>query len=218
VQFEFGSELNGLTETGQTIQTALTSSGKINVGALVNAAGPWAGTVAKLAGLNLPVTPVPRHVAVTQPADGLTDDLPMTVWANDGFHLRVRDGRPLLIWTTKDQPLATFEITKDREWLDAIYARALQSFPCLQNAPLDEESSWVGLYEMSPDKTAIVGLAPGFSNFYLANGSSGHGVMHSPAIGRLLSEVILDGKASIDISALSPARFTGSIEPINDVL
>ena len=61
---------------------------------------------------------------------------------------------------------------------------------------------------MSPDGHAIVGVAPGVPNLYLANGSSGHGVMHAPALGRLVAELIVDGAArSLDIDALRPDRF-----------
>jgi sarcosine oxidase subunit beta len=62
---------------------------------------------------------------------------------------------------------------------------------------------------MSPDGRAILGAAPGVPNLYFANGSSGHGVMHAPALGTLLAEIIVDGRAtSLDISALQPGRFS----------
>ena len=65
-----------------------------------------------------------------------------------------------------------------------------------------------GLYEMSPDRHALLGRAQGFDDLYLANGSSGHGVMHAPALGQLLSEIILDGAAqTLDVRALRPSRF-----------
>jgi sarcosine oxidase, subunit beta len=80
--------------------------------------------------------------------------------------------------------------------------------PCLRRAAIEREKCWAGLYEMTPDKHAVVGRAPGVENFYLANGSSGHGVMHAPALGQLLSEIILDGEAkSLDVRALRPTRF-----------
>jgi sarcosine oxidase subunit beta len=61
---------------------------------------------------------------------------------------------------------------------------------------------------MTPDRHALVGIAEGSENFYLANGSSGHGVMHSPALGQLLAEIILDGEArSLDVRPLRPTRF-----------
>jgi sarcosine oxidase subunit beta len=67
---------------------------------------------------------------------------------------------------------------------------------------------------MSPDKHVLLGRAPGADNLYLAGGSSGHGVMHSPALGHLLAEIILDGAAStLDVRALRPSRFAEG-EPV----
>jgi sarcosine oxidase subunit beta len=85
---------------------------------------------------------------------------------------------------------------------------------------IDREACWAGLYEMSPDKHAIVGQAGECPNLYLVNGSSGHGVMHAPALGQLLAEIILDGAASsLDISALRPSRFEeGEPNPVSEML
>ena len=73
---------------------------------------------------------------------------------------------------------------------------------------------------MSPDKHAILGAAPGCPNLFLVNGSSGHGVMHSPALGQLLAEIIADGTASsLDVHALRPTRFAeGDPNPASGVL
>ncbi|HYG78933.1 MAG TPA: FAD-binding oxidoreductase, partial [Pyrinomonadaceae bacterium] len=96
----------------------------------------------------------------------------------------------------------------DDEWLAAVLSKARANVPCLTAAELDRAACWAGLYEMSPDRHAILGRAEGFENFYLANGSSGHGVMHSPALGQLLSEIILDGSAhTLDAHPLRPTRF-----------
>ena len=78
----------------------------------------------------------------------------------------------------------------------------------LRRIPLDPLASWAGLYEMSPDRHAILGRAASRSNFFLVNGSSGHGVMHAPALGQLLAEIVLDGKATtLDATPLAPDRF-----------
>jgi sarcosine oxidase subunit beta len=80
--------------------------------------------------------------------------------------------------------------------------------PCLKDASIDREKCWAGLYEMSPDGHALLGRAPETENLYLANGSSGHGVMHAPALGQLLAEIIVDGAAStLDAHPLRPSRF-----------
>ena len=73
---------------------------------------------------------------------------------------------------------------------------------------------------MSPDKHAIVGPAPGCENLFLCNGSSGHGVMHAPALGQILAEMIVHGGAqSLDVRALRPTRFAeGEPNRASDVL
>jgi sarcosine oxidase, subunit beta len=92
--------------------------------------------------------------------------------------------------------------------------------PVLKDVPVDDSACWGGLYEMSPDKHAILGRAPGIENFYLINGSSGHGVMHSPALGQLLAEIMCDGKATtLDVRALRVERFgEGELNRVSELL
>jgi sarcosine oxidase subunit beta len=104
--------------------------------------------------------------------------------------------------------------------MDAVGAKARVRVPLLKNVPIDREASWAGLYEMSPDRHAILGVAPECPNLYLINGSSGHGVMHAPALGHLLAEIILDGAAStLDASPLRPSRFAeGDWNAVSELL
>jgi sarcosine oxidase subunit beta len=135
----------------------------------------------------------------------------MTIYAGDGFHLRVRDGRVLLLWPDDPRAEDRFDANVDEDWLAAVVSKAHARVPCLRGAEIDRAACWGGLYEMSPDRHAILGRAPGFDNLYLANGSSGHGVMHAPALGQLLAEIILDGVAgALDAHALRPSRFAES--------
>jgi sarcosine oxidase subunit beta len=177
----------------------------------VNAAGVWAALVAQDAGLNLPVEPLRRQVAVTHPFDLLPEDMPMTIFAEDGFHLRVRDDRVLLLWPDQPDLSDPFDQSVEDAWLESVVDKARARVPCLARASIDRERCWAGLYEMSPDGHALLGRAPGIDNFYLVNGSSGHGVMHAPALGHLLAEIIVDGSArTLDVHALRPSRFVES--------
>lgn len=197
-----------------------TSRGSLAAGAVVNAAGAWAAAVGRLAGLELPITPLRRQVAATEPCDLLPPDMPMTIFAADGFHLRVRDGRVLLLWPTPGSPDDPWDTAVEPAWVEAVLAKARARVPVLRNAVVDRAASWAGLYEMSPDKHAVLGPAPGCPNLFLANGSSGHGVMHAPALGQLLAEIICDGAASaLDVTALSPGRFAaGRLNPMSELL
>ena len=208
-RFEYGAAVEGLRAgEGRRVGTLLTTAGEVSAGAVVNAAGAWAGELARKVGVEIPVTPLRRQVAITRPFDLLPEEMPMTIYAGDGFHLRVRDGRVLLLWPDEPRTSDPFDTGVEEEWLTAVVARACARVPVLRRAEIDREKCWAGLYEMSPDRHALLGPAPGFENFYLVNGSSGHGVMHAPALGHLLSEIILDGAAhTLDTHALRPSRF-----------
>ena len=193
---------------------------RIPCGAVVNAAGAWAGAVARDCGVEIPVAPLRRQVAATMPTTVLPQDMPMTIVVSDGFHLRVRDGRVLLLWPSPGVPAAPFDTRVDAAWIDEVVGKAHARVPVLARVAIDRPAAWAGLYEMSPDKHALLGLAPGEHNLYLINGSSGHGVMHAPALGHLLAEIILDGyTTTLDVSALDPGRFAaGRLNPVSELL
>lgn len=203
VRFEYGVAVTGLMRGGDRVTGVATSRGPLGAGSVVNAAGAWAGTV-----IDIPVEPARRQVAITRPFSGLPEDMPMTIFLEDGFHLRVRDGRVLLL-RSADLPSADpFDTSFDASWLPGVVERAHHRVPCLRQAEIDLPGCWAGLYEMSPDSHCIVGPAPGLANLILMNGSSGHGVMHSPALGQIVAEMILDGEARcVDARPLRPSRF-----------
>ncbi|MEO8033685.1 MAG: FAD-dependent oxidoreductase [Acidobacteriota bacterium] len=178
VRFEYDREVHSLAE--------------IDAGQIVNATGAWAERFGAL------VAPLRRNVAATVATDRLPDDMPMTIWADDGFHLRVRDGRVLLLWP--DDP-----VVADDEWFAEVRSRTDARIPSLRDVPIDRSASWSGLYEMSPDRHAIIGRVG--DRLVLANGSSGHGVMHAPAIGELVAQIVSGQPTTIDVHSLRPSRF-----------
>ena len=203
-----GTEVTGLTVRGGRVASVETARGSLVAGCVVDAAGPWAGEIARFANLELPVTPLRRQVACTVPTGVLPASMPMTLFCGDGFHLRVRDGRVLLLRPTPGDPQDPWDTSVEQDWLDAIVATARERVPALAEVPIDRARCWAGLYEMSPDHHALLGAAPGIDNLYFANGSSGHGVMHAPALGMLLAEQIAFGKSrTLDVRALRPERF-----------
>lgn len=179
---------------------------------LVVAAGAWSASVAALAGVpDLPVVPVRRQVAITDPFPKLSDSLPMVIDCATGFHTRMRNGRALLLWADPNEPPG-FTDTFDPAFLDAVLPKAIHRLPCLAEATVRPEEGWAGLYEVTPDHHGILGWASETNGLLLATGFSGHGVMHSPATGQLVAELILDGEArTLDIAALRPQRFAEGI-------
>jgi len=221
VRVEWDLEATGVSRRGDgTISAVLTSRGPIGVAAVVNAAGPWAAAVAEWVGLALPVAPLRRQVAATVPCDVLPEAMPMTIFAGDGFHLRVRDGRVLLLLPTPGVEGRPFDHSVDPAWVRRVTEIAHERVRVLRGVEIDAPACWGGLYEMSPDRHAILGGAPDCSNLFLVNGSSGHGVMHAPALGQLLAEIMSDGKASsLDVGPLRPTRFAeGDPNPVSGLL
>ncbi|HET7501940.1 MAG TPA: FAD-dependent oxidoreductase [Kofleriaceae bacterium] len=209
VELRWGEPVVGLERgPGNRITAVMTPRGSHAADLVVNAAGAWAAGVARLAGVELPVEPLRRQVAVTEPTEALPSSFPMTIWLEDGFHLRVRDGRVLLLRPTPGDPDDPWSDRVEPAWLDDVAARAYARVPALRGVALDRSAAWAGLYEMTPDHHAVLGWAPGCPNFLLVNGCSGHGVMHAPALGLLASEIAVHGAArSLDVHALRPARF-----------
>lgn len=218
---DWGVDAMGLErDLSGRVTAVVTRTGRIAASAVVNAAGAWAGALAHEWGLELPVTPLRRQVAATVRTDILPPSMPMTIFTGDGFHLRVRDGRVLLLWPTPGVVGAPFETPVDAGWVEAVVAKARQRVPALAQVAVDRAACWAGLYEMSPDKHAILGASPECPNLYLITGSSGHGVMHAPALGHLLAEIILDGRAStLDTTPLRPSRFAeGEWNAVSELL
>jgi len=204
------SPVVGVTVESARVRDVQTPGGRIACGAFVNAAGPWAGALAGLAGLELPVAPVCRSVFVTRPFEPPPSRIPLTIDVGSGFWIRRRGDHLIFGLARPDQPPGE-RIAVDWEWLPQVLAAGRRRLPVLGAALLDRPACWAGLYEVSPDSNPILGRRPELHNWYDISGFSGHGIMHSPAAGLLLAEEILDGRAhSIAIEQLRIARFSGT--------
>lgn len=205
VAVAWDSSCLGFRQASGRIKAIRTTAGEIRVETVVNAAGPWAARVAEMAGVDLPVTPLRRQAAITEMTSAIPDNMPMTIFADNGFHVRARDGRALLCWPTDE--LAGDSTTVDDSWLATVGEMMRARVPALSNVKLERELCYAGLYEMSPDKHAIVGFATGCENLFLVNGSSGHGVMHSPALGAITAAILSGNDPPVDPHELRPSRF-----------
>ena len=174
---------------------------------VVNAAGAWAGLVAKLAGFELPVEPLRRMLVPTEPFDKIAHSAPMTVDMATGFHFRPEGLGLLMAWNDPHETPG-FKTDFDPAFVEKILTRGVDRVPCLEEAEVNPKRAWAGLYEMTPDHHPILGAVPGVPGLYLANGFSGHGVMHSPATGKIVSDLVLKGTSDlVDTRLLGYERF-----------
>jgi sarcosine oxidase, subunit beta len=184
-----------------------TARGFVSTRKVVNAAGAWAANIAGMVNLEVPVQPLRRMLIPTEPFDQFPHTAPMIIDMSNGFHFRPEALGFLLAW---NDPAETAGYKTDFEpaFIEKVLTRAADRVPIFENLAVNPKRAWAGLYEMTPDHHPILGEAPGVPGFFLANGFSGHGVMHAPATGKILSDLILTGKTGlVDVSLLGLSRF-----------
>ncbi|MEO8649123.1 MAG: FAD-binding oxidoreductase, partial [Acidobacteriota bacterium] len=182
-------------------------------------AGAWARTIAATVNVDLPVEPQRRQIVWARSADGLPPGLPMVIDIGTGFHFRPArdftsaserstDERDVLFaYPDPDEPTSSNTLFDDA-FIGKVYERAKQRSPFLFNTEVIRQKCRAGLYENTPDHHAILGGCE-IAGLFFANGFSGHGVMHSPAAGRAVCEIVLGGRSDfLDVSSLSLDRFT----------
>ena len=184
-----------------------TSRGFVSTRVVVNAAGAWAAEVARMAGADLPVEPLRRQLVPTEPFDQLPKKFPMVIDMSTGFHFR-REGKGILLAWNDPEETPGFKTEFDPSFVEKILTHAASRVPCLAEAEVNPRRAWAGLYEMTPDHHAIIGPSPNVEGLFFVNGFSGHGVMHSPASGRIAADLILQGQSElIDARQISVERF-----------
>jgi sarcosine oxidase subunit beta len=197
-------EVLNLSEKSGKIDTIETTKGSISAPIVVNAAGPWAGKIGAMVGIEIPITPIRRQMITTTPLPDLPADFPFVIDFAQSLYFH-REGEGILTGMSNPEEEPGFDQSIDEVWeLEAMEA-AVKRMPMLENA--GRMAGWAGLYEVTPDAHPIYG-ATGIQGFYIVGGFSGHGFMHGPISGRLMTEIILEGSSStIDVSGLDLNRF-----------
>jgi sarcosine oxidase, subunit beta len=203
VKIHEGTEVTGILREENRVTGVRTPQGDISAPIVVNAAGPYAGEVGKMAGAEVPVQPYRRQLFFTGPFAHIPDPIPLVIDFHRAWYFR-REGAGLLISGPKDN-FPSFNLNVDYDAMVDAAENSMYRVPILEKAAIDR--GWAGSYEISPDNHAILGRVPGVGGLFLANGFSGHGFQHSPAVGKVLAEMILGEKPSIDVSCLSIERF-----------
>jgi sarcosine oxidase subunit beta len=196
--------------TGGRVRGVTTRSGAtIATPNVLIAAGPWSGDVGAMAGIELPVEPIRRQIAVTGEIPGLRPDFPFVIDFSRSLYFH-REGRGILTGKSNPDQAAGFDTSVDEEWRLRHLEEAMERLPLLAEAEISAE--WAGLYEVTPDDQPILGRLPQAEGLFSCAGFSGHGLMHGPAAGFLLAEEILDGRAhTIDIDPLRYGRFAAGV-------
>lgn len=204
-QIETGVEVVGLEVTCARIRAVQTTAGRIACGAVVNAAGPWMAVVGRMAGIEIPVTPLRRQMVTTTPVPSLPEDFPFVIDFAQSLYFH-REGQGILTGMSNPNEKPGFDQSIDEAWELRALEAAAQRMPVLEQ--VGRLARWAGLYEVTPDAHPIFGPTP-VKGFWLVGGFSGHGFMHGPISGLLMAEFLLQGRAhTVDVSSLDLARFS----------
>lgn len=197
-------EVTGVKITSGNVTGVETNKGNIDAPVVINCAGPWAGQITKMAGFDIPITPLRRQMLVTTPLQGIPHDFPMVIDFAQSLYFH-REGEGILTGMSNQDEKPGFDQSVDMEFEITNMERAIERMSMLETAGLT--SRWAGLYEVTPDAHPIFGKTP-VDGLFLVGGFSGHGFMHGPVSGKLMSEIILDGEfKTLDVSMLDLARF-----------
>jgi len=215
-EIRFDTQATAFLTEGGKISGVETNQGTLECDAAVLCTGAWAKQLAATADIDLPVEPQRRQIVWARTLLPLPAKLPMVIDIGSGFHFRPGvdfndpsqsgDRDVLFAYPDPDEP-NSLNTDFDVSFIEKVYEKARERAPFLFNSEVIREKCRAGLYENTPDHHPILGGCE-VGGLYFANGFSGHGVMHSPAAGRALSEIILDGRASfLDVSILGLDRF-----------
>ena len=204
IQAFSGVEVTGIHSKGGNVEEVQTSIGAIKTRMILNAAGPWAGQIGQMAGVHLPIIPLRRQMFTTSPLREVPSDFPFVIDFARSLYFH-REGEGLLIGMSNQNEQPGFDQSVDEDFELVNLEAAIERMPLVEKA--QRASHWAGLYEVTPDAHPIYG-ATDVKGFYVCTGFSGHGFMHGPISGKLMSEYILDGKfSSVDVSVLGLKRF-----------
>ncbi len=199
-------EVIAITSDGGRVSGVRLGSGvNLNSRYVVNCAGAWASKVAHTAGVVLPVKPVKRQVFALDTAVKPEGPLPLTILPS-GLYFRTETGNLILLGKSMVEDPVGFDFTwDDKRFTELLWPQLANFVPVFDTLKL--RRGWAGLYAVNTlDGNAILGEWPELGGFYLANGFSGHGLQQAPAVGRYISELILDLTPTMDLSIFRPER------------
>ncbi|MGH7325112.1 MAG: NAD(P)/FAD-dependent oxidoreductase [Candidatus Rokuibacteriota bacterium] len=200
-----GVDVTGIEREKGRVSGVTTDQGRVATPLVINAAGPAAARVARLAGIVLSVHPRRRHIFYTEPFAEIPGPVPLTTDRASGFYFRKEMDQLLLSPGDVEDVGDDLGAAVDWRRVEETVEKAVHRLPIVEKARI--AGGWAGLRPLTPDDHAIIGWASGLPGFFLAVGFGGHGFQHSPATGRYVAEWLLDGTPSLDLSLFDPARF-----------
>jgi len=198
-----------LTSAGRAVGVR-TPEGQIAAPVIVAAVGPWSRPLLAGIGVDVPIEPEYHEVALLRNAPTMNkqggcaciDSVTKTYFRSEG------EGSTLVgaFYGERGVDPDDFSPVPDSEGVGKLVACVTRRVPALADAGI--QRGLTGIYDVSPDSRPLLGEVPDISGLYVAAGFSGMGFKISPAIGLVMAELILEGRATtVEIDAFAPDRF-----------
>lgn len=199
--------VSGLDTRDGRITSVRTADGGVRTEVVICAAGAWSASIGEMAGVELPVRPLRRQIVVSEPVPGLPPELPFTIDFGTSFYFH-DEGNAVLMGMSDPEQEFGFDTSRTEAFLERLSEVVAHRAPALSEVGIAH--GWAGLYEVTPDRNAVVGESCEVGRFLYATGFSGHGFLQGPAIGEVLRDLVLGHTPVVDVSALDVRRFAES--------
>lgn len=192
-----GTPVLGFLRRGDRLLGVRTPAGRLEAGAIVLAAGSWTGELARRLGFDLPTRPMRGQMMAYR--SGAVRHI---IWGDEGYLVPKAGGFLFAGATVEDVGFRPRTTRRGLAWLRRM---ATAMVPALRYAEV--ASAWAGLRPGSPDGRPILGRLPGLENVFVASGHFRNGILLAPISGRLMAQLILEGRTELPLEPFSPARF-----------
>jgi len=212
VEIRQDTHVSGFTVSGGRISGVRTSAGDLSTSTVVNAAGPWGAALSRAVGVDLPIVASRQQLVILRPRADAAAARPVLVDMVDRAYYRPETGGLVLVGTRNragvsapvDPDAFSERVDPDRvAWTAEAAARR---FPAFSDA--EAVGGYASVYDLTPDLHFVIERSPKVPGLVHALGFSGHGFKHSPVIGEMVAELVIDGRVSVvDATPFSSERF-----------
>jgi len=195
--------VTGIKVEGDRVVGVETDHGFIATPTVVNAAGGYSQDIARMAGVQIPNYSERHQILITEPVEHIQD--PMVMSFHHNLYCQQTPHGSFIMGLGDPNEKPGYNTDSTWQFLQEMAEKAVWMLPPLRNLRIVRQ--WAGLYNMTPDRTPILGAVPGLTGFHLAVGFSGHGFMLAPMTGVLLAEEILGLPLSLPIRQMDLGRY-----------
>jgi sarcosine oxidase subunit beta len=202
--------VTGLKIDARKIKGVITTKGDISTDVVINVAGPWGGQIAAMAGVHIPIKASRHPVVILQKPTNWRKSTP--VWCDlvTGWYFKPERNTAMMIGSMHDFDDAAdidgHSTVPTYQEIETFSDAILHRFPIMEEGAA--QGGWAGLYDVTPDWQPVVDKISEVQGFYCAVGFSGSGFKIGPSVGRVMAELVIDGKCtSYDIDLFRHARF-----------